>query len=318
MKLSDEFKVGLFATITVTLLIIGLSFLKGKELFSDKIMLKADYRKVDGLGKANPVYFYGLQVGKVEDIKTNYDDNDSLVITVEFSVMPDVRIPKGSTARIVDSDLLGSKAIEIFPTNSPQFVTDGDYLVAANDMSISDQASAIITPLTAKTEKLMQSLTVTINQIEKTLDDSTRRNIKSSLQNFAETSEDLKVLISQSKGSIKSTLNNFNSVSGDIKGTSGKLNRTLDKMSAIADSLEKAPIRETIDNLNKSVAELKGLIEKANDGDGTLALLLNDSSLYYDLQRTILEFEKLSQDFQEHPKHYLAPLGKKNRKNWAK
>ncbi len=69
MKVSNETKVGALAAVSITLLILGFNFLKGKNLLSKaNTEIYAVFQKVDGLNIANPVTINGLQIGKVYEM----------------------------------------------------------------------------------------------------------------------------------------------------------------------------------------------------------------------------------------------------------
>ena len=315
VKLSDEFKVGVFASVAIVLLILGFNFLKGNDLLSNSDTMMARYRKIDGLGKANPVFFYGLQIGKVVDISTEYDELDSLVITVTFTVNPDVRIPVNSTAKIISSDILQSKAIEIFPNKKETaFAQNGDFLVGKTDLSLTDQMSAVITPLKTQTQKLMKDLASTIEKIEKTLDEDSQDNIKASLTNFKESSKQLSNLLTTSSKDIVVILDDFKGASSSVKTTSSELEGTIKNINELTTELKQAPIASTLEEAKAAMIKLNEVLTAANSTDGTLGLLINDPKLYEDLDAAIRSVEALSNDLQAHPRNYFSPLGKKNPK----
>ena len=64
-KLSNETKVGALTAISITLLILGFNFLKGKNLTKKSRYLFAKFEKIDGLVAANPVLMNGLSIGSV-------------------------------------------------------------------------------------------------------------------------------------------------------------------------------------------------------------------------------------------------------------
>ncbi|MBI1185050.1 MCE family protein [bacterium] len=313
MKLSDEFKVGVFAVVSLTILIMGFNFLKGRDIFAMNNTLYAKYRKIDGLSKANPVFFYGLQIGKVTEIKTSYDEYDSLVITVGFSVSPEVRIPKGSIAKISKPDILASMAIEIWPgDDETDLVQDGEFLKGINEVSLTAQVSAVITPLRAQTEKLMRGLNETIDKLEKTLDQNAQDDIKTSIRNFRETSTDLRNLIRSSKSEISGVIKDFEGTASSVNSSAHKLDETLDNVNAITRQLKEAPIDEAVMEAKTALANLNTLLEATEGTEGTLGLLLNDPKLYNDLDAAIKSIDALANDLKNHPKNYFSPLGKKN------
>lgn len=317
MKLSDEFKVGVFASVSIVILILGFNFLKGKDVFATSDMLYSEYRRIDGLGKANPVMFKGLQIGKVIDIETRYTDQDSLVITVGYTINPDVKIPEGSIARISKPDPLSSTAISIVPpvntSGKPTvYVSDGQFLVGRVNLSITDQLSKVVNPIKAKTEELMKELGLSIEKLQMALDDEGQAQIKSSLENFQTSSKHLSTILAASARDIDIILSDFKGASSSIKSSTGKLDKTIDNVNALADSLRKAPIVGTVAEAKMALERLNVILEAAQGTEGTIGLMLNDPSLYENLDEALKSIDVLVKDIKEHPRNYLKPLGKKN------
>jgi len=313
VKLSDEFKVGVFASISIVLLILGFNFLKGKDVFATSDMLYAEYGKIDGLSKANPVLFKGLQIGKVIEINPRYDESDSLIIKIGFTTDPDVKIPVGSVARIAKPDILSSMAIMIIPPKEETgYVNDGDFLDGDNELSLEDQVTAVVNPIKSKTEKLIKNLGITIERLEKALDEEGQAQIKESLENFKQSSEDLSVILGATAKNINGIMSDFKDASSSIKTTSGKLEQTVDNVNSITDSLKQAPIAQTVTEAKAALEKINHLLTATEGTDGTLGLLLNDRQLHDDLDEAIKNINILVKDLKEHPRNYLRPLGKKN------
>lgn len=68
MKINNETKIGVLAVVGIALLVLGLSFLKGKNLFKKETHLYARYQDVQGLNKSNPVVINGMQVGRIANL----------------------------------------------------------------------------------------------------------------------------------------------------------------------------------------------------------------------------------------------------------
>ena len=85
MKVSNETKVGALAAVSITLLILGFNFLKGKNILSKaKTEIYAVFQKVDGLNVANPVTINGLQIGKVYEMQEKNRELDGIVVTINL------------------------------------------------------------------------------------------------------------------------------------------------------------------------------------------------------------------------------------------
>ena len=116
------------------LLYWGFNFLKGHDVFSNERIFIAVYDDVAGLEKTNPVTVNGLNVGQVRNMEFSTDGQAKVVI--ELVLKNTLAIPSNSTAKIISSDLLGSKAVEITLGTSIQLAQPGDPLISAVDIRV--------------------------------------------------------------------------------------------------------------------------------------------------------------------------------------
>src|SRR4051812_3495030 len=110
-KLSKEVRIGIVTTIAIGCFLYGFSFLKGKNFFSTQRKFYALYNNIDGLVDANPLMINGFKVGMVSDIKLAADTSGKIIVTLLLN--DDVKVPKNSIAKVVSSDILGSKAVQL-------------------------------------------------------------------------------------------------------------------------------------------------------------------------------------------------------------
>src|SRR5687768_2630623 len=109
MKLSKEFKVGLFMVVTITLLYFGFNFLKGIDFFSTSNKYYAVYHNVDKLTESNQIYLNGYAVGRVSNIQIQQQLNRVLV---ELDIDSDIVLTDSSVA-LLNGELLGGRFIQL-------------------------------------------------------------------------------------------------------------------------------------------------------------------------------------------------------------
>ncbi|HTL08624.1 MAG TPA: MlaD family protein, partial [Chitinophagaceae bacterium] len=144
MKISNETKVGILAAISITLLILGFNFLKGRNLLSKaNTEIYAVFTKVDGLNIANPVTINGLQVGKVYEMREKNRSLDSIVVVINLE--KDIDIPSNSFATI-SSDLLGAATLSITKGDSKTLLANGDTLLTRNSAGLVEGFKAQLNP----------------------------------------------------------------------------------------------------------------------------------------------------------------------------
>ena len=68
MKISKTSKLGIVIIISLTILIWGINFLKGRDIFRTEKVYLARYKDVGGLEPSTVVQLNGLKIGYVRDI----------------------------------------------------------------------------------------------------------------------------------------------------------------------------------------------------------------------------------------------------------
>ncbi|MDD4604087.1 MAG: MlaD family protein [Bacteroidales bacterium] len=310
MKITKEIKVGVIFVIATAILIWGLMFLKGLELFKTSRTFYAVYDHVNGLVAANPISIKGLQVGQVK--KLYFDKRNPQRIIVELYILGDYPIPRNSAARIYSSTLLGSREIEIIPGDSPIIAKDGDTLIALTEATLSDQVNQQLLPLKKKAENLISSIDTVAVIIQQVLNKNTRENlvmaiehVKQTLENIAHTTYNLDTLMGTQRNNLAAIIINVESISRNLKQNNDKITNVINNFSNISDSLAKARIPYTIAQVNKAVIDLDSVLQKINNGKGTVGQLLTNDQLYKEVEKAARDLNLLLEDIKANPKKYV-------------
>lgn len=290
MKISNETKVGILATVAITVLILGYSFLKGMDIFSRDNEFYAVYPRIDGLTVSRPVYVNGFQIGRVSNLVLSPKGE----IIAEFQINPDYKIPKNTLAQLENTDLLGGKAIVFKLGNSQDFADDGDTLGGSIQSGLMDQ----LKPVQEKATLIAGRMDSILNTINQTLNPEFQRNFSESiasitktLKTLESTSQKVDGLVGSQSKRIGDILVNLESISANLKKVSGE---TAD-----------ANVGQMLSNANKAVGDLQNVVAKINSGQGSLGLLVNDKALYDNLANAASNLDKLMIDLKANPKRYV-------------
>ncbi|MCK5766539.1 MAG: MCE family protein [Bacteroidales bacterium] len=310
MKYKREIGIGLVFIVALALFVWGFSYLKGFNLFKEQRVLYAVYERVSGLTKANPVSINGLKVGQVSDIYFNPDFSGEIV--VEITIETDMPIPKNSVALIYSSDLMGSKAINLQLSDDSLFVNNGDTLGTKVEASLKEAVNQQIQPLKAKAEELIMSIDTVVTVIKQIFNEQARENLTSSLTsieqafaNLESASYNLDEMVAAEKIRLAEIMSNLESITSTIRENEDNIDNILTNFSSISDSLAKAEIPQTFANINKVVGDVAGIVEKINNGEGSIGMLINDEGLYRDLQQSAEQLHLLMEDIRVNPKRYV-------------
>ncbi|HOY32358.1 MAG TPA: MlaD family protein [Bacteroidales bacterium] len=323
MKISKEIKIAVVFVAGLALLYWGINFLKGRDLFRKERTYYALYKQINGLTKANPILVNGFRVGQVEDIHFSSDTTGQIVVVMSIT-NKDLQIPDNSTAKIYSSNLLGSMAVELVLGDSKKMAVEGDTLKNLVQLSLSDQVSVQFQPIKQKFENVMISLDSVLTIIREVFNENTRRNleqsfesIRATVKNLEHTTYNIDTLFSGQKHNLAEIISNVESISENIKNNNDKISNVIANFSSISDTLAKAHIASTINNADRSLKDFSDIIAKINRGEGSLGMLVNNDSLYNNLDKSSKELNELVKDIKLNPHRYLnfsvfGPSKKKN------
>ncbi len=310
MKIKKEIKVGLLIVIASGLLFWGLNFLKGNNPFNPKISYFALYSNVEGLNVSSKVTLNGYKIGKVENISFtpgNYGN-----VLVEFSLDQDIKIPDSTVAQIYSLDLMGTKAIQLDFSDYSTFYNIGDTLFSETEQDLKEQVSAQMLPLKLKAEDLMVSIEDAMKVVREIFSVTNKAHIDKSLASLDKTfstlrhtSSELDSLLTNNRSRLGAIFANVESITSNLKNNNEQINLILKNLSDVSDSLAKSELLSTINNANKAMESVYNIMSKIERGEGTVGMLINNDSLYNNLNKSSEDLDKLLIDLRENPKRYL-------------
>ena len=311
MKISKELKAGLVVTAAIALFIFGFNFLKGRNIFTPQRVFYAIYDNVDGLLVSNPVQINGFKIGQVIDYKLLPDNSGKILVA--FSVNDkNFKIPANTVAKIVSSDFLGAKAIELRLGDSEIYLDNKDTLRSAIQASLTEEVNRQVLPLKNKAESLISSIDSVMTVVQAILNEDARADLKKSFEsinraiiNMEKTSFRIDALVADEKARISSIFRNIESISGNLAANNQTLTKVINNFEAISDSLAKSNLASTINTAGQSLIQASEILEKINKGEGSMGLLLNNKSLYQNLEKASLDLDKLLKDMRMNPARYL-------------
>lgn len=311
MVIKKEAKIGIVVTVALAMLIYGLNFLKGVNIFSHTKTIYAVYTDVEGVVPSNPVVVNGFHIGQIKDITIEPNSSGKILITMQIT-NNDVKIPRNSVANIFSSDLLGSKAIGIELGTSAELIKDGDTLPSSVEETLKETVDKQLVPLKNKVENLVSSLDTTIAIIDaifskKTQDNLTQsiQSIRISLEHIQNTTASVDQVMGNEKTHIASILNKVDEIATTLAKNSKNLSNVITNFSRISDTIAKARIQSAINNADSALYYTAKIMGKINRGEGSVGMLTKDTALYSRLSSASAELAKLLQDLREHPKRYV-------------
>lgn len=299
MKFTKEIKIALVAIFGILVLFFGLNFLKGMTIFSTDNTYFVSFKDISGLSSSNPIYADGYKVGVVKHINYDYDNNGNIIVQIDLN--EDLRIPKGSSAEI-NSDLMGNVKMNLLLANNPrERVNPGDTIIGGMNSGLMGKVAALVPTV----EKMLPKIDSILTRVNTLLGDpaiaNSLHNIEGITTNLNTTSQQLNILAT---GLNKS-------VPGLMHKTDGILTNT----NKFTSNLASVDVAGTMAQVDETIANLKSFTNKLNSKDGTLGHLMNDPTLYNNMNNTMISADSLLINVRQHPKRYVhfSVFGRKDK-----
>ena len=294
MKKGHEILLGAIFILALALLYGGISFLKGRNLFSSNYNYYVRYHDVSGLSSSSPVLINGVRIGIVNDIQFNYDLPDDIV--VRLGVNKRLRIPEGSCA-LLASELLGSVNIrlELAPDNG-RYHAPGDTLKGQMSTNIRSQI-ARLTPQIVQLLPKVDSILTHVNQLVQ------HPALPHTLENAETLTNEAKATLND----LTTAIHCFNELAGTYQEVGTKLDTFTGKLNTLSDD---GRIEALLSDLDVTLQNLRTISDELSQGNGTAQRLLSDPALYDRLNNVCTEASSLIEDVKQNPSRYIRIFGR--------
>jgi phospholipid/cholesterol/gamma-HCH transport system substrate-binding protein len=286
-KFTKEARIGIMTVIGLTLLYVGINYLKGINLFQPANSYYILFDNVDDVTISSPVFIDGFKVGLVRSMAYDYRSDNK--IKVEISLNDNVRINRDSYSSIEKSLLGGAKLHLYLNKYSDEYINPGEtiegHMGESMISSVTDDILPMVVNLLPKVDSILVGLQNLINnpalaQSLTNLESTTRNLDASSRQLNMMMSRDMPVILSD----FKTMSSNFSQLSADLKA--------LD-------------LQITVNSLNATLANLKRTTDQIHSTENSLGLLLNDKTLYNNINGAVDNASQLLIDLKANPKRYV-------------
>lgn len=302
-NLSKEAKVALTVIVSIVVGFLGYRSMQDLSIFRQATQVETHFDRVDGLSSGNYIYLNGVKVGSVHEMELV--NGDSVRVTLGFD--PGVEIPRGSIARLESSGLMDEKAIVIQKGDSDEMLQngeriDGEYMGGISE-SIRNQGDRLSNDLSESMERLNRLL----EQLNETVNEQNRTHINSTLGNLESSTGQLSVLLDRKREDLESSITHANRFLGNLDTVSTDNRERIDSIVTRLDSTMLHMERVSSD-LNTTTDELNTLLEKINNGDGTLGRMVHDESLYNNSDSLAIEMRRLIKNINDDPNKFLKNM----------
>ena len=284
--LNKEFFLGIICVVAGIALFFGIKFLSGDNnpLFNNnKFYVK--YDNIDGLEKSNDITINGGVIGQVTDLILIPSNNSWLVeLTIDE---PKVlgQLTKQSLFEIQDDGFLGTKIIllnlapgdKVFPGDTLNGSSNGLMSQFSRQFDGFD-IQQVVSPIL----ELLEKITTLTNDIDRIIV-SNEKNVNG--------------IISNSENIVKSLSKNAKN-----------FNNLINNLSDFSNELSSLSLPEISVNLNNDLKKLNSILNKIDQGNGSVAKAINSDDLIEEFEATLKSIKSLVEDFEKNPKKYFKEI----------
>lgn len=291
--LSREFAIGLSVIVAIVILVFGIDYLKGINLFTPANFYVAEYDRVDGLSVSSPILINGYKVGQVREINFNY--NKPGKVEVVLALNKDLTLPQGTVATIA-STLLSGAYVNLQLGNGPGQIPHGGRVATHLEPDLMAALQSDLMPNVNSVLHRIDSLVYNLNVL---VSDPA---MYSTIQRLDGISNNLLL----ASGGLNTTLNkDVPLVMGNVRSVAVNADTVAKNLSVLSRQLRAVQLQPTMQNLETVSNNLAAFSSQLNNRQSTLGQLMYDPELYNRLNSVTAGLDSLIYDIKKNPKRYI-------------
>ncbi len=285
-RFSTAAKVGAFAIVMVVAGVLIYRFISKTAIRGEGYTVYCLMDDATGIAKHSQVRMAGIPIGEIESIRL-----ENGKARIDITVADDIALYDDAAASRVTSSLLGEYFIGIAQgTEGKSKLEDGDRIKTVIEAVTTDQLLKDVADIARDVKKVSASLADTVGS------EKGEQNIRVTLENLAEITENLNTIVKENRESIRNILGNVEGITSrggpeiqEILTNVRDASREVKVLLAKTDDDTEKPsgeLRQIIERVNRASSSLErtmGNLESATDrierGEGTLGRLSKDEKL---------------------------------------
>lgn len=299
----NEVKVGITVLLAIIVAVVGFRFMRDVPILRQSMQIAATFDRADGISSGSVVHVKGVKVGSVNRVYLTPESN----VRVTMRIDSDVSIPRGSIAYLTSLGIVEGKSIVIELGDSDEMVEFGGEIEGVYVETMMEVLGSKGEELGDDVSEGITELNRFLRQLNQTLTDETSADVGQTIQNAQRATGQIATTLEEKQQEIDRAIESGSRMMSQLD-TLVTDNRP--KVDSLMTSLEYninelAAVRE---ELEKATSNLNEILEKINHGDGTLGKLVNDPSMYNNLDSLTVEMNRLVRGINENPGRYLRHM----------
>lgn len=302
-KVQNEIKIGLTVVIAMLIAIIGFRMLQDVPLFRPSLQLRTVFSQVDGVSPGSSVFLSGVKVGSVNRITLAGPDSVEVILNLSYTR----GVPVGSRAYIEPSDLIGGKRVRIVLSGEDELIPDGGYIEGIYDPGGFAKFEEFADGIKPDIQNTTGSLASVLDQIDHVLKDGGKEDVRQVIRSLESSSRQVDRLLRERSADLEESIVSLKNIMGNLDTLSSGRQSQLDE---ILKNLEVTTRQLGVisEELGGVSSELNIMMQAVNSGEGTIGRLIQDSSLYENLDSLAVNLKNISRKLEEDPHHFLKHM----------
>lgn len=296
-KFGKEFIIGLSVIVAVTVLIFGIDYLKGINLFRPANFYEVYYEDVAGLEVSAPVTVNGFKVGQVREVSIDYNNPNK--IKVVLALNKELKLRQGTTASL-GSTLLSGAYIVLCPSETGEYLPVGSELkgLESNDLmaTLSNEMMPKVNSILPKVDSLLYNLNVLVSDPA----------LAASINRL----DGITGNVYSATGRLDATMAGINQqlpfILRNASRSSVQLDTITTNLAYLSRDLRQLPLKPTMENVERITSNLDEFSRQLKDPNSTLGKLTTDPALYNQLHHLSADIDSLIIDIKRNPKRYIS------------
>jgi phospholipid/cholesterol/gamma-HCH transport system substrate-binding protein len=274
---------GLLTVVAAFLFFWGLFYLLGTPLFRGGMDVTVVLNNGGGLKRSDPVQLQGVMVGNVRDVRLNPGGG----VLVGLRLDDGLALPTDTRA-VVRGDVFGAHVVDLLPGIAMLKLSAGD--------TIRGGASPELSQIAADLSSRVESVLVSADAL---LSPQAVRDVHATASILPAGAQELRAAFAELALASAALRRTAERVEG--ADTGARLNSTLGEVEASARVLTAAAGR-----MEESLGSFASVLGKIDNGNGTLGRLVNDTTMYSEMNQALREMRALATDIRERPSRYIT------------
>ncbi len=286
-----EARLGIFVILGLLSFVMVLFMLTDPATLRGRYMVHTVVDDAGGVRRGDPIQMRGVNIGRIHA----FEMRDDGLVTITLEVEGEWQIPVGSSTQLGAAGVFGGRTVEVVPGGGPGFVSPDDTIPG-----VGGSAGGIL----GSVDHIGEQAEAVLGQLEVLLDDPTIGSVQGGARQLEGLLTELSGMIAEQRGALQDLTESLRRSAAGVE-EAAEAGPEVASAIARADSAM-AMLMEASEQIDGTVASLRSILTKVDNGEGTLGRLVNDQTLYDNLNDASLRIAELVQDIKDNPRKYIS------------